>query len=125
MKIVTAPGTSLLDAKRAFGLELEQRNVALPRDPVELRAKRAVPMAGDVLDVLEELASRDAREELAVGEEPVLPAVLLPTPHRACGGRNRDLDSGNLLDELADQRPLAGARRARDDEHRGHPTRLH
>ena len=68
----------VLDAERSLGLELEQRNVAVRRDPVELRAERAVAVAGDVLDVLEELAARDACEEVVVGEEPVLAAVLLP-----------------------------------------------
>ena len=50
----------MLDAERSLGLELEQRDVSVRRDPVELGAERAVAVAGDVLDVLEELAARDA-----------------------------------------------------------------
>src|SRR5256885_5337669 len=77
------------DAQGALRLELEQGHVALRRDPLELGAEGPGAVAGDVLDVLEELAAPDAGEELVVGEEPVLAAVLLCAPPLARRGRDR------------------------------------
>src|SRR5437763_1289197 len=48
------PRIPLLHAPGALGLELEQRHVTAAPDPVELGAERAVAVAGDVDDVLEE-----------------------------------------------------------------------
>src|SRR5581483_2637181 len=84
-----------------------------------------VAVAGDVLHVLEELAARDTLEEVVVGEEPVFAPVLLRAPPLARRGRHGRLDLRHTLDELANERALAGARRARDDEHRRHRTHLH
>ena len=116
MKIVHAPGTSLLHAQRPLELELEHADAAVTGDPLDLRPQRAVPLARDVLDVLEELAGLDARAELVLVEEPVLAPVLLPGALRPRRRRDRDLELGSRSTSAADQRALAGAGRAGDDE---------
>src|SRR5581483_5285411 len=94
-------------------------------DPLELRAKRPVAMAGHELDVLQKLAARDTLEEVLVAQEPVVTPVRLPAPALAGRGRHGHLDLGHALEELVDERSLAGARRARDDEHRRHRDHPH
>jgi hypothetical protein len=122
----------LLDVQRAVDLELEDADAAVLGDPVDLRAERSVPLARDVLDPLEEPVLLDAGGELRLAEEPVLAPVDLAGP--LLPGRRRD---GNLqlvgqpLEERADERALARARRTGDDEdgtHDGGPAgaaRLH
>jgi hypothetical protein len=75
-------------------------------------------MVGDELDVLEELAAVDGVEELLVAEEPVFAPVLLPATLFARRRGHRRLDLRHALDQLVNQRALAGARRARHHEHR-------
>ncbi len=88
----------------------------MPGDPVDLGTKRAVPLAGHVLDPLEEAARVDAARELVLGEEPVLAPVLLAGALLPRRRGDRDLELRDPLDERPDQRPLPRARRARDDE---------
>ena len=118
MKIVTARGSSALHAPGALGLELEQRHVPLRADALELRAERAVAVPGDVDDVLEEGARLDPREELVRVEEPVLASVHLAGP--AVAGRRGDghLQLGHALQQLPDQRSLAGTGRPGHDDDR-------
>ena len=118
MKIVSALGDPLLHRERAVQLELEQRDVALGRDPVELREERPRPLAPREHVVLEEVAVGEPPVELLVAEEPVVHAVPLARP--ACARRRRDgepepRDAGQ---QRLHHRPLAGARGAGEDEDR-------
>src|SRR5207247_8244725 len=82
----------LLHVQGALRLQLEHGHVTGGGDPVDLRAERAVPLPGNVRNVLEEVAPVDAADELGVGEKPVLAAVLLaatPQPRRR---RDRHLE---------------------------------
>ncbi len=90
-------------------------------DALELGAKRPVAMPGDVVDVLEELVGLDPREELLRGQEPVLAPVLLAGPAIARRRGDGHLELGHPLQQLPDQRSLAGARRPGDDD-RGRPV---
>src|SRR5439155_17402039 len=56
-------GELLRDLERALRLELEHRDAPFPADPVDLRSKSSVALAGDVRDVLEKLAVRDPAGE--------------------------------------------------------------
>ena len=94
---------------RPFELELEHADTAVGRDPVHLAAEGAVALARDVLHVLEEVAILDSLDERLLAEEPVLAPLLLPRALRPCRRRDGDLELGDALDELADQRALAGA----------------
>ena len=123
MKRVTLPGTSSCTAEGAVELELEHADAAVVGDALHLGAQRPVALAGDVLDVLEEGALLDLGDELALAEEVVLDAVRLAGPPRARRRRDRDLEDGHPLDERLDQRSLAGAGRAGDDEHGRHVAR--
>ena len=106
----------VLDVERAVELQLEHADPAVRRDPVDLGAQRPVPPARDVLDPFEEPAVGDAARELVLFEEPVLAAVLLAGAEGPGRRRDRDLELRDALDERADQRPLAGAGRAGNDE---------
>src|SRR5581483_2620481 len=104
------------DVERPLRLELEEWHVPVRPDPLQLRLQGAVAVPGDVLHVLEELAGLDPGEELVRGQEPVLPPVLLPGPTAASRRRDRHLERRDALDELPDERSLAGARRHRADD---------
>ena len=106
----------LLHVERALRLELEDGDAPVAGDPVDLGAQRAVALARDVGDVLEEVALVDAADELGVGEEPVLAPVLLALAAQAGGRRDRDLELGHALEQGLDERALAGPRGAGDHE---------
>jgi hypothetical protein len=78
--------------------------------------QRAVALARDVDDVLEELACRDPAVELLLGEEVVLAAVRLAAAARTGRRGDRDLEIVALGEQRADERALARAGGARDDE---------
>ena len=105
-----------LHSEGAFELELEDADLVVGRDAVDLRAQRAVPVPGDVLDPLEELVRLDPARELLVGEKPVVVSVGLARALRARRRGDGDLQAGDALDEALDQRPLPRSRRARYDE---------
>ena len=111
-------GISSTDVERAFGLQLEHCNPALGGDAVDLGAKRAVPLPGDVRHVLEEVAAGDAVGELPVREEVVLAPVLLPAPLKPRRSRHGELEVGDALEECADECSLTGPGRASDDDDR-------
>ena len=67
--------------------------------------------------MLEERPLLDPRHELALAEEVVLDAVGLARAPRPRRRRDGDLEHRDPLHEGLDQRPLAGAGRAGDDEH--------
>src|SRR5206468_2498334 len=106
----------LLDLQRSFGLELEHADAAGVRDAIHLGPERPVSLAGDVGDVLEELAGRDATGKFAVREKVVLAAVLLALTAET--GRRRDghLELPHALEQCADEGSLPRTRRAGDDE---------
>src|SRR5581483_2658774 len=85
------PGNLRLHALRALGLELEQGDLAVAANPRELREERAVAVPGHVLDVLQELARLELREELVRRQEPVVAAGELAGPLVARRRRNRHL----------------------------------
>jgi hypothetical protein len=66
--------------------------------------------------VLEEVTAVDAPRELPVGQEVVVATVLLAGTLQARRRRHGELELGHALEQRADQRPLSGARRARDDK---------
>jgi hypothetical protein len=66
--------------------------------------------------VLEELPAREAALELLEREEVVVAPVLLAGPRRPGGGRDRQLELGQPLQQPADQRSLADARWSCYDE---------
>ena len=118
MKIVHAPGTSRLHVQRPVELELEHADAAVPGDPVDLRPQRAVALAARRTSTHSRNSPSSTRaRELVVVEEPVLAAVLLA--RRAAGAssrRPRPRAAGTRSSRAADQRALAGAGRAGDDE---------
>ena len=94
-------------------------------DPLDLRTQRAVALAGDVRDVLEELALGDAAGEVALREV----VVVAPRPplRRRCRrvvAETASSSSGTRGQQRPDQRPLAGARGPGDHEHRRRRARL-
>jgi len=66
--------------------------------------------------VLEELAGGNPPVELLAGEEVIVDAVDLAHARRARGGGDRQLQVAHAIHHAADQRALAHARWARDDE---------
>ena len=116
-------GDLLRDVERTFGLKLEHRDPALGGDAVDLGAERAVALPGNVRDVLEEVAARDAVRELPVREEVVVAPVLLPASLKPRRGRDGELEVGDALEERADECSLPGPGRASDDDHRESTTR--
>jgi hypothetical protein len=66
--------------------------------------------------MLEELAVGDTAVELSVVQEVVVAPVLLAWPPRSRRCRDRDLEVVPPVEQLPDQRALAGAGRAGDDE---------
>ena len=103
-------------------LELEDADLPVGGDPIELRRERAVTPA-DELDVLQETPGLDTLEELLLREEPVLAAVDLARSLRPRRRGDRHLELGQALDQALDQRPLAGPKRAGDDEDGNRPIR--
>ena len=90
---------------------------ALVADAVDLGAQRPVAVARRDVDPLEELAGVDARVELLVGRGTSSRAVLLARAAAAASSpRPRARAPGMPLEQRLIQRPLAGARRAGDDE---------
>ena len=119
-RIAKAPSTS--SSRITFDPLVEQA--------VDLRSEGAVAAAGE-RDVLLELVVVDAALELGVGEEEVLAPVDLARALRSRGRRDGDLCALGLPSQhAADERALAGAGRAGDDEQprrerrREHPYRL-
>src|SRR5262249_23025681 len=105
--------------QRALGFELEHAHLPLRGDSRDLRAECSVPVTGHVWHPLEEVAVVDAFRELLVREEVVVHAVVLAvaTLPRGCG--NRHLEPRDTLDERVNQRALARAGRAGDDDDAG------
>jgi hypothetical protein len=85
-------------------------------DALDLGAKSPVALAGDVDDVLEELAPRDTLKELLVGDEVVVDAVHLPFAAGTRRRRHGELEVGPTFEQCLDERALAGAGWSRDDE---------
>src|SRR5689334_23398832 len=94
------------DLARALDLDLEHDRRAVAGAPLELRAQGAVAPAR-VARVLDEVAGLDAAGELAVVEEVVGDAVLLPRPRRASGRRDGELELWDALEQRPDERALA------------------
>src|SRR6478609_3395487 len=67
------------NGERATRLDLEHRRTSLARNPLELGPERSrpIPLAPWQLDPLEEAPLFEPLVELRVGQEPVIPAVLL------------------------------------------------
>src|SRR5262249_24842918 len=91
-----------LDLECALELELEDADGAVLRDPVDLRAERAVPLARDVWHPLGKLAGVDAPRELVVREEPVVASVDLTGPLWPRRRRDRDLEAVHALQQALD-----------------------
>ena len=83
--------------------------------PFDLAAQRPVAVAA-VGGELEEVFFLDPLLEFLRGEEVVVAAVYLALARRAGGRRDRQLEVGNRLQQLPDQRSLADPRGAGDDE---------
>jgi hypothetical protein len=66
--------------------------------------------------MLQELACRHPPVELLLGEEVVLPSLLLARALGPGSGGDGDLEVVPSGEQRADQRALAGPGRARDDE---------
>ena len=92
--------------------------------PLDLGAKRPVAIAA-VGGVLEEVVRVRPAVELGAVEEVVV-ARRLSSPSRGLARRRRDreLELGDALAQLADQRPLADPGRASDDEDLRHAGSL-
>ena len=86
---------------------------------LELRAQRPVAPAR-VAGVLDERALLHQPLELRVVEEVVVDAVLLAGPRLARRRGHDELELRAALAQRPDQRALADARRAGDDEHARH-----
>ena len=110
-------GHRLAHLARALHLDLEHHGDPARDAPVELGAQRPVAPAR-VAGVLDELAGRRARSNSA-SEEVVVDAVLLARPRVARGGRHRQLELRDPLEQAADQRALADPRGSGDDEDAG------
>ena len=104
----------LADRPRTLEVDLEDDIIARGELCIYVAAQRAIQVA-TVVYPLEELPLVDRAPELLDGQEPVVVAVGLAGPRRSRGRRHGGHDTLQRLAHQADDGPLPGARRPRDD----------
>lgn len=108
-------GKLLHDLKGALDVDVEKEVVAAIAGVGECGGGGAVEVAED-LGPFEELTGIDHAEEFFAGGEVVLAAILFGTARGTRGVRDREVDTFDESEKLADQGRFARAGGCRDDE---------